>query len=178
MTPGAALIVFARDDAGNSIEAVPGSPWTGYTALLTPAKVWAGLAYRRDRRPDLGLLPGPQQRPLDAGLGRILPIPSPAVTSVSPSAGVAGTSCTIGGTAFSGATEVLFGSASAVFEVVSGTEITATAPAGTGTIDITVVSPSGTSETSSADQFTYTYAGPYALSVSLSAATVSVSLTQ
>jgi subtilase family serine protease len=82
----------------------------------------------------------------------------PVVTSLSPTSGpaIGGTSVTITGTGFSGATAVKFGATSAVtFTVNSVTQITATAPAGTGVVDVTVTSPSGTSVISSGDHFTY-----------------------
>jgi len=56
----------------------------------------------------------------------------PAVTSISPTSGPTsgGTSVTIKGTNFSGATRVLFGTVAATsFSVVSSTKITAVAPA-------------------------------------------------
>ena len=65
-----------------------------------------------------------------------------------------GTSVTVTGTAFTGATAVHFGTATATFTVVSSTSITATAPAGTGTVNVTVTTAGGTSATS-ADKFTY-----------------------
>jgi CSLREA domain-containing protein len=82
----------------------------------------------------------------------------PTVTSVSPSSGLTagGTSVTITGTGFTGASAVKFGTSAATsFTVVSTTQITATSPAGTGTVDVTVTTPGGTSATSAADQFTY-----------------------
>ena len=85
-------------------------------------------------------------------------VPAPAVTSISPTAGplAGGTSVTIHGTGFTGATAVAFGLNAATGVVVnSATQITATAPAGSGTVDVTVTTPGGTSPTSSADQFTY-----------------------
>jgi hypothetical protein len=84
--------------------------------------------------------------------------PQPAVTAVSPSAGPNGTSVTITGTGFTGATTVNFGPGNpATFRVNSPTEIAATAPTAgsTGPVDVTVTTPGGTSPTSSADQFTY-----------------------
>ena len=67
-----------------------------------------------------------------------------------------GTTVTISGTNFSGATAVDFGGVAATnVDVVSSTQITATSPAGTGTVDVTVTTPDGTSATSPADQFTY-----------------------
>ncbi len=83
----------------------------------------------------------------------------PTVVSVSPSSGPTsgGTSVTITGTNFTGASAVDFGSTAATGVVVnSATSITATAPAGTGTVDVTVTTPGGTSATGSADQFAYT----------------------
>ena len=88
--------------------------------------------------------------------------PVPTVAQVAPAAGPTGggTSVTITGTGLTGATAVEFGStAAANVTVVSASQITATAPAGTaGTVDITVTSPGGTSATSNADQYTYTAA--------------------
>jgi hypothetical protein len=81
------------------------------------------------------------------------------VTSVSPNSGptTGGTSVTITGTNFTGATAVKFGSTAATsFVVNSATSITATSPAGVlGAVDITVTTSAGTSATSSADQFSY-----------------------
>jgi len=84
---------------------------------------------------------------------------TPVVSAVSPSVGptTVGTSVTISGSNFLGASSVDFGSAAASsFTVTSDTSITATAPPEpAGTVDVTVRSPRGTSATSSADQFTY-----------------------
>jgi hypothetical protein len=86
----------------------------------------------------------------------------PVVTAVSPASGPlagGGTSVTITGTGFTGATAVDFGAAAATSVTVnSDTSITATAPAGAsaGAVDVTVVTPNGTSATSPADQYTYT----------------------
>jgi autotransporter-associated beta strand protein len=84
----------------------------------------------------------------------------PTVTAVSPANGstAGGTLVTITGTNFTGATEVVFGTALASsFTVVSPTQITATSPAGTAgaIVDVTVVTGGGPSDTSSADQFTF-----------------------
>jgi hypothetical protein len=88
--------------------------------------------------------------------------PAPTVTAVSPSAGPNGTSVTITGTNFSGATAVNFGQGNpAQFSISGPTQIMATAPAASslGTVDVTVTTPGGTSATTQADQFTY-QAGP------------------
>ena len=83
---------------------------------------------------------------------------APKVTGLSPTSGptAGGTTVTITGTGFTGATTVNFGTTKATsFTVDSDTQITATSPAGTGVVDVTVVTPGGTSATSSADKFTY-----------------------
>ena len=81
------------------------------------------------------------------------------MTNVSPNAGptAGGTSITITGTNFTGATAVRFGATSATgVTVVSATQITATAPAeSAGTVDITVTTPGGTIATNSNDHYTY-----------------------
>jgi probable HAF family extracellular repeat protein len=84
--------------------------------------------------------------------------PAPAVAGVKPRSGPTpgGTSVVITGTNLEHVTSVMFGTATAAsFDVISGTEITATSPPGTGTVNVTVTSPQGTSAISAADRFTY-----------------------
>ena len=88
--------------------------------------------------------------------------PAPAITAISPRSGViaGGTTVTITGTDFDGATAVSFGGTAATsFTVNSDTSITATAPpaAGIGTVDITVTTAAGTSALVPADQYSYIY---------------------
>ena len=83
---------------------------------------------------------------------------SPTITVISPTSGPVGggTTVTITGTSFTGATEVDFGTtAAASYTVVNNTTITAVSPAGIGVVDITIVAPTGTSATTPADRFTY-----------------------
>ncbi len=83
----------------------------------------------------------------------------PAVTGLTPSAGPlsGGNTVTIAGVHLTGATTVSFGaSAAASFTVVSDTQVTATAPAGSGTVDVRVTTPNGTSVAAPADKYTYT----------------------
>src|SRR5262249_18543636 len=86
----------------------------------------------------------------------------PAVTGISPNPGptAGGTSVTVTGTGFTGATAVSFGGVAATsFTVNSATQITATAPPQwSGTADVTVTTPAGTSAAVSGDRFTYTNA--------------------
>jgi Bacterial Ig-like domain (group 3) len=86
--------------------------------------------------------------------------PPPIVTSITPSSGssAGGTSVTITGSNFTGATDVEFGSSPAsVFTINSDSQTTAISPSGTSgmIVDVTITTPSGTSATSAADQFTY-----------------------
>ncbi len=86
------------------------------------------------------------------------PVPSPQVVSVAPDDGspAGGTSVTITGINFIGATAVKFGSAGAAsFTVDSETSITAVSPPGTGEVDLTVSTPEGTSYTSPRDLYSY-----------------------
>jgi hypothetical protein len=86
------------------------------------------------------------------------PVPSPAVTGVSPSSGfdVGGDTVTITGTGFTNAYEVDFGGVAAPFTINDDTSITAYTPGGAdGTVDITVISAGGASATTAADQYTY-----------------------
>jgi hypothetical protein len=83
---------------------------------------------------------------------------APTVTALDTSSGSAsgGTTVTILGSGFTGATEVDFGTTAASYTVISDTSIIATAPAeSAGTVDIKVTTYGGTSSTSSADHFTY-----------------------
>lgn len=82
----------------------------------------------------------------------------PAVTGIVPSAGSkgGGTSVTVTGTAFTGATDVSFGPNSAQsINIDSDSQITAVSPNGTGTVDVTVTTANGTSNSSVEDQFTF-----------------------
>jgi hypothetical protein len=85
----------------------------------------------------------------------------PTVTGVSPALGLlaGGTTVTITGTGFTGATAVDFGGlpASSFSVNPAGTQITATSPASmtVGPVDVSVTAPGGVSTTSTADQFRY-----------------------
>jgi hypothetical protein len=82
--------------------------------------------------------------------------PTPMISSFSPTSGPVGTSVTINGTGFTGATAVTFGGVSAgTFSVNgAGTRITAIVPSGAVTGKITVTTPGGTA--TSATNFTVT----------------------
>jgi hypothetical protein len=84
---------------------------------------------------------------------------APTVTGINPDKGpvTGGTTMTVTGTGFTGATAVSFGQAAAQnLAVTSDTELTVTSPPGAaGTVGVTVTTPAGTSPTSQADHFTY-----------------------
>src|SRR5207237_6062943 len=73
-------------------------------------------------------------------------------TTSTPASGPAGTSVTISGTNFTGATVVAFSGASASFTINSAASIQATVPTGATTGTISVTTPGGTA--SSAGSFT------------------------
>jgi IPT/TIG domain len=80
------------------------------------------------------------------------------VSAVSPKSGPesGGTTVTVSGQGFTGATQVDFAGVSAPsISVVSDSKITATSPPGAGTVNVTVVTPNGASATNPADRFTY-----------------------
>ncbi|MGY1942887.1 beta strand repeat-containing protein, partial [Nocardia asiatica] len=75
-------------------------------------------------------------------------VPAPAIAAVVPGAGpeTGGNTVTLTGTGFTGTTAVRFGATPATsFTVVSDTEVTAVAPAGTGATTVTLTAIGGTS---------------------------------
>jgi predicted outer membrane repeat protein len=89
------------------------------------------------------------------------PPPPPTLTSVSPATGITtgGTSVTLTGTGFTGATSVTFDGLAAAFTVLSPTQISATTPAhAAGAISVNVTTPNGTNPVNSL--FTYVLPPP------------------
>ncbi len=93
---------------------------------------------------------------------------APVVTSVSPSSGLVGTTVTIMGSGFTGATSVSFGGALGSPTVIGDAQISVTAPAHVaGAVTVQVTTPFGTSPVVVAGQFTYVaVGGPVVTSVS------------
>jgi hypothetical protein len=82
----------------------------------------------------------------------------PAITAISPSSGpsVGGTTVTITGTNFTGATSVQFASTTIkTFTINSATQITVVSPAGSSYHNVSVTNPGGTSAAVHADLFTW-----------------------
>jgi DNA-binding beta-propeller fold protein YncE len=95
--------------------------------------------------------------PIGTGLSRYLGYePVPTIRSVSPNKGPRGTIVTIRGTGLLWASSLKFGPRTAIFVVVSGTEIQALATGGTGTVTVTVTTPGGKSRASRGSRFTHT----------------------
>ena len=88
----------------------------------------------------------------------------PTISSVSPSSGSPGTSVTITGTGFTGASSVTFNGTASTYTVNSDTQITATVPSGATTGPLVVTTPGGSAST----PFTVTgvVAGPTITSIS------------
>jgi hypothetical protein len=70
--------------------------------------------------------------------------PTPTITGFTPASGPSGTSVTISGTNFTGATAVAFNGTAATFTVTSSSAIQATVPAGATSGPISVATPGGT----------------------------------
>ena len=103
------------------------------------------------------ITPGGTSAPVSADLFTY--VVRPVVTHISPSSGphAGGTTVTITGTGFTGATAVLFGGTAATHvTVVTSTKITARSPAeSAGVRNVSVVTAGGTSAIVSADRYTY-----------------------
>lgn len=93
--------------------------------------------------------------------------PAPAITSFTPSSGVSGTTITISGSNFTGATDVKFGGTTAPYTVVDASTITATLTTG-ATGDVSVTGPGGTGTLAG---FTFIYPVPTITGISPASAT-------
>jgi Chitobiase/beta-hexosaminidase C-terminal domain/Bacterial Ig domain len=80
------------------------------------------------------------------------PPPAPTISSFTPASGWPGTSVTVVGSGFTGTRAVSFNGTAAAFTVNSGTQLTATVPAGATTGPISVTTPGGTTSSTQAIQ--------------------------
>ena len=153
--------------AGGTHVAVLGSGFTGASAVMfgaTPAtsftvtsdrKITAVSPARPPANVDVRVTTPGGTSPQTAA--DVFALPQPAVTSINPTSGPAagGTSVTLVGSAFTGASQVVFGSTPATSYVVnSDTKITAVSPARPPVnVHVRVTTPGGTSAPTAADIF-------------------------
>jgi len=83
----------------------------------------------------------------------------PSITSFTPTSGIVGTTVTIDGSAFTGATDVEFNGTPSAFTVVSYGRITAAVPPAAATGKISVTTPSGTASSATNFQVKPTISG-------------------
>jgi IPT/TIG domain/Peptidase M66 len=76
-------------------------------------------------------------------------LPAPVISSFSPTSGTAGTSVTVTGSGFTGATSVKFNGSAGTFSVTDDSHISATVPSAATTGNITVTAASGTATSTS-----------------------------
>jgi RHS repeat-associated protein len=158
---------YAYDNAGNLTQSPSNTESYNTADELTGSVSTTGpTAYSYDPVGDLTSVTGStgagttygynQVGQMTAATQQVAPL---QVSGLAPTSGPAkgGTSVTITGTGFTGATKVTFGPLVATkFTVVSDSQIVVTSPGQAGGIaDVTVTTPFGTSATSPADQFTY-----------------------
>jgi IPT/TIG domain-containing protein/peptidase M66-like protein len=101
--------------------------------------------------------------------------PAPTITNFTPTSGLAGSSVTVMGTNFTGATAVSFNGTAATFSISSATQMTTTVPAGATTGPISITTPGGAA--SSASNFTVTVPAPAPTLSSFSPASGAVGIT-
>ncbi|GAB2964701.1 hypothetical protein GCM10027048_37650 [Hymenobacter coalescens] len=92
--------------------------------------------------------------------------PAPTISSFTPASGPAGTSVTLTGANFTGATAVRFNSLAATFTVNSATQITTSVPTGATSGLISVTTPGGTGSSASSFTVPVPNAAPTALTLS------------
>jgi hypothetical protein len=102
---------------------------------------------------------------------------APTISSFTPTSGSPGTSVTITGSGFAGASSVAFNGVSATFTVGSDTQITATVPSGATTGPISVAAPGGSTTSSGSFTVTTTVPGPSITSFSPSTGRVGTAVT-
>jgi hypothetical protein len=156
--------------AGGTVVVITGSGFTGATAVSfggTPATTFTVNNGTQITATSPAHTAGtvsiaittPQGTSVDSAADNFLYGSGPSITSISPTQGptAGGTTVTITGTGFTGATAVSFGATAATsFTVVNDTTITAVSPVGVnGVVRISVVTPIGTSADTAADNFTY-----------------------
>jgi hypothetical protein len=139
---------------GTSVD-IQGTNFTGATSVTFNG---AAANYTVNSSTDItahvpaGATSGPISVTTSAGTGTsndsFTVIPPPTIVSFTPTSGQVGTSVSITGTGFTGATSVTFNGAAANYMINSPTSITATVPNGATTGPISVTTPGGTGTSS------------------------------
>jgi hypothetical protein len=101
---------------------------------------------------------------------------APTISGFSPASGSPGTSVTVNGTGFTGASSVTFNGAAAAFTVVSDTQITATVPPGATSGPIAVTTSAGSASSSTSFTVTAVVAAPTITSISPTSGPVGTSV--
>jgi hypothetical protein len=142
--PGRArrLSLTAHSSASVTLPPVPVVPGNSYTLVVSVDPPLANVA---------GTVTS------DTVPVRIAPPGPPTVAQLLPPEGSVrgGTAVAILGSGFTWVSGVTFGGVRARFKVVSSTEVTAVAPAGTGTVAVHVTNPGGASAATTDDRFHY-----------------------
>jgi subtilisin family serine protease len=120
--------------------------YVGLNPTATPASVASALINNSTSGVVIGAGSGSPNRLLFIGGGGT---PAPTISGFSPASGGVGSSVTITGSNFTGATSVKFNGQSASFSVNSSTQITATVPNCSSTGTISVTTAGGTANSSS-----------------------------
>jgi hypothetical protein len=152
-TSAAGTTVNFGSTAANNVSCASATSCTA----TSPGAAGAGVV---DVRVTVAGVQSPISRPADQ-FTYVAPQPpptGPTVQGLAPNGGLAGggTSVTITGVNFTGASAITFGTIPATsFTCATDTSCTAVSPAGTGAVDIQVTTATGTSAVVAADKFTY-----------------------
>lgn len=122
-----------------NISGIRSNPWQNYISSVNQLQADTGYTF-------LTALPAAVADVLRA---KVDGATAPTFTSFSPGSGAVGSSVTLTGTAFTGASLVKFNGTSAAFTVNSDTKITATVPSGATSGAISVIAPGGLATSSS-----------------------------
>lgn len=122
-----------------NISGIRSNPWQNYITSAQQIQTDTGFTFFTAVAPDIA----------DVLRAEVDGSTAPTLTSFSPGSGGVGSSVTLTGTAFTGASKVKFNGTSASFSVNSSTSITATVPTGATSGPISVIAPGGLATSSS-----------------------------